>query len=473
MNFTLAEKILYVLMRCLIPAAILGQHGIGKTSLGMQLARRRRKELRQNYKDIGLSSIGMKFKNDDKVFGFWPLDIQITEKDELIGWGVHTDLRKMAFEAALKDGTKDIASRSAKILAELKKLYETDREIFVEYVRGSRFLPPAGHNGGGIWFPDELNRDKTGVAGPVAQIALTGGFLDYELPEDVWVMTSMNPPGDDYDVSELDSAMMSRFAVFAVRSDINTWTNWALEAGLDRNLIATVGTNASRVFNPHDKVINIPNRDCTSRLIQNLNTVRNFLATDEGIALAFEKEEEVNLYNAVVGESAGPIFYADFANPDRERPVPARDILDSYGWSQDHNDRSWDGHYGLADAKLSPVRARVKAMIPKEGDKGGKLEAGLLNVTSSELARWVSDMHAGLSNKRDFSEKDFRGWMNLVLYARDLAEGPTDLARGLITHPKLKAAQEVIVEMSKRQEDLQQELMVAIDFDLRHLREAA
>tara|TARA_B100001094_G_scaffold332256_1_gene403554 strand:+ start:2013 stop:3098 length:1086 start_codon:yes stop_codon:yes gene_type:complete len=95
---------------------------------------------------------------------------------------------------------------------------------------------------------DELNRSMPGVMQGFFQIV-----LDRELGNDskgnpiclhpeTRVFAAVNV-GNEYDVNDMDPALLRRFWVADLEPDVNGWMDWARDAGLDSVLIEFVGQN--------------------------------------------------------------------------------------------------------------------------------------------------------------------------------------------------------------------------------------
>jgi hypothetical protein len=477
-NFINAEMVLYVLMRCLIPTAVFGYHGIGKSSLPWQLLRRRRKELGQPYETITMTSKGaMGFQNKNGLMGCFQADIPVMEKDEIIGFGETINLKAMAWDYALRLGDGQVRQRARTMLEELRKDWWKDypetegRDIFVIYCRNHRFIPPPNHEGGCIWAIEELNRDQSGLRGPICQIGLAGGFLDYTLPKDTWMYASMNPPDGDYEVTPLDAAMMNRFALIKVRSDIDSWVEWAVKSGVGWDVIESVITNEAQVFNPHEKNFELPRRDCASRNIGDLTKVVRFMGSDEGLKLNMPPDLVLETISSIVGETAGVLINNDLNNPNRERAIPGKDILDGYGWEPRRG--GWDDYYDGIDHSndkepgkdnsslvMSSTRARVRA-ISGVNDNDKKLNLGMLGLTNQSLTLWLTELNDKIGKSGRPSDGDFKRWMNFCLYANDL---PDDFRAGLlVNHTMTTTVRKTIEKLSEmaydREEDMNDALM--------------
>ena len=97
------------------------------------------------------------------------------------------------------------------------------------------FMPP-------YWFPldgkpivlflDELNRARPEVLQTIMDLALNRTLAGRQLPEGSRIISAVNE-GDQYQLTDLDPALVSRFNVVAFRPTVQEWLLWAEKAGVD------------------------------------------------------------------------------------------------------------------------------------------------------------------------------------------------------------------------------------------------
>lgn len=97
------------------------------------------------------------------------------------------------------------------------------------------FLPP-------WWFPldgkpvvlflDELNRARPEVLQTIMDLALNRTLAGRSLPEGSRIISAVND-GDQYQLTDLDPALVSRFDVVAFRPTAQEWLLWAERTGVD------------------------------------------------------------------------------------------------------------------------------------------------------------------------------------------------------------------------------------------------
>ena len=97
------------------------------------------------------------------------------------------------------------------------------------------FMPP-------YWFPldgkpivlflDELNRARPEVLQTIMDLALNRRLAGRELPEGSRIIAAINE-GDQYQLTDLDPALVSRFNVYSFQPTSQEWLLWAEKAGID------------------------------------------------------------------------------------------------------------------------------------------------------------------------------------------------------------------------------------------------
>ncbi|MEM6692059.1 MAG: AAA family ATPase [Planctomycetota bacterium] len=103
----------------------------------------------------------------------------------------------------------------------------------------SEFLPPA-------WWPepdrpvalflDELNRARPEVLQSVMELALNKTLVGRQLPKGSVIVSAVNS-GDEYQLTDLDPALVSRFNLYEFVPTVDDWLVWAAEHSIDQRVI--------------------------------------------------------------------------------------------------------------------------------------------------------------------------------------------------------------------------------------------
>ena len=107
------------------------------------------------------------------------------------------------------------------------------------------FMPP-------YWFPldgkpvvlflDELNRARPEILQTIMDLALNRKLAGRSLPEGSRVISAVNA-GDQYQLTDLDPALVSRFNIANFRPTVQEWLLWAGKAGVDRRVVEFIQEN--------------------------------------------------------------------------------------------------------------------------------------------------------------------------------------------------------------------------------------
>ena len=107
------------------------------------------------------------------------------------------------------------------------------------------FMPP-------YWFPidgkpivlflDELNRARPEILQTVMDLVLNRKLAGRALPEGSLIISACND-GEEYQLTDLDPALVSRFNIYTFRPSVEEWLLWAEREGLDERVISFISAN--------------------------------------------------------------------------------------------------------------------------------------------------------------------------------------------------------------------------------------
>lgn len=109
----------------------------------------------------------------------------------------------------------------------------------------SVFLPPYWWPVDGkpiVLFLDELNRARPEVLQSVHELALNKTLAGRRLPEGSVVISAVND-GDEYQLTDLDPALVSRFNLYQFAPTVDDWLLWAAENGIDERVTVFIQQN--------------------------------------------------------------------------------------------------------------------------------------------------------------------------------------------------------------------------------------
>ena len=129
----------------------------------------------------------------------------------------------------------------------LSQMSEGDMVGLPELVDGvTRFCPPDWYARACrepvVLFMDELNRATPEVIQAAFQIVLDRELNGHKLHPDTRVFAAVNV-GAEYEVNEMDPALLRRFWVADLEPAVGDWIDWATGAGLDSILVEFIQQN--------------------------------------------------------------------------------------------------------------------------------------------------------------------------------------------------------------------------------------
>ena len=242
------------------------------------------------------------------------------------------------------------------------------------------FLPPSflPTSGKGLLVFEELNRCERYMRAPCLQLLTARKLNDYSLPSDWLPLAAINPPDENYEVSELDPALLSRFAQVRIVPDRAEWLNWARRQGVHSEVIKYVESDDSVFDQPES------------------NPRAWKYVSDVLIAAEKAAQSESTLRTVVlgqVGEKRGTAFLKMLKQG--LRPLTPAEILEGYKQQQKRM-RSWitAGHIELAESSLRAIEVHLQ---PK-----AEFQAVLDDAQAwKNLAAFLGDLPADLQEEAE------------------------------------------------------------------------
>ncbi|PID90644.1 MAG: ATPase [Bacteroidetes bacterium] len=160
----------------------------------------------------------------------------------------------------------------------------------------TEFLPP-------FWFPvdgkpivlflDELNRARPEILQTVMDLALNRTLAGKKLPEGSRVISAVND-GEEYQLTDLDPALVSRFNIYNFTPTQAEWLVWATNAKIDSRIIQFIEENPNELdSNAEEGLEKTPDRRAwekvsliLERLDENKDLMKKVLSGIIGVAAA-------------------------------------------------------------------------------------------------------------------------------------------------------------------------------------------
>jgi hypothetical protein len=254
----------------------------------------------------------------------------------------------------------------------------------------TEFMPP-------YWFPvdgkpvvlflDELNRARPEVLQTVMDLVLNRKLAGKALPEGSRVISAVND-GEEYQLTDLDPALVSRFNVYTFRPTPQDWLLWAEKNGIDKRVVKFINEHPQMLdgdgVNQIDRGLEkTPDRRAWVR-------VSDIIAAEEGLTSFHQK-----LVAGVIGVSVAAQFFKGI----KQRDMPsAADVLLNY-------DKHKTDIEGLTIDKLATMNDEVMRFIetrkltakeePKVVENMTKYIDFLRNDRKEGMAHFISCIEKG------------------------------------------------------------------------------
>lgn len=93
-----------------------------------------------------------------------------------------------------------------------------------------------------VLFLDELNRARPEILQVIMDLCLNRKLAGKKLPVGSQVISAINE-GDEYQLTDLDPALVSRFNVYNFTPTVQDWIKWAANNGIDQRVVSFISTN--------------------------------------------------------------------------------------------------------------------------------------------------------------------------------------------------------------------------------------
>lgn len=196
------------------------------------------------------------------------------------------------------------------------------------------FMPP-------YWFPvdgkpivlflDELNRARPEILQTIMDLALNRKLAGRKLPEGSRIIAAVNE-GDQYQLTDLDPALVSRFNIITFSPTAQEWLLWAKKAGVDQRVIDFIQEDSIWLDKTPDSregadtgLDKTPDRRAWKR-------VSDIISGTQNLSTAHTKA-----ISSIVGAKAASAFLASVAS---KKILSGRDILYNF----DKNVKTLEGY---------------------------------------------------------------------------------------------------------------------------------
>jgi hypothetical protein len=347
-----------------------GVHGIGKSSIVFQIHQMVRKERGQAFDSLDADTLdghmmakyALVPKNE---YGLWSSSAANLTVEEIIGFPV----------------------RDAAVGGEV-----------LRYLRCNNFLPPANHEGGGILHVDELNLAFPEVERAMMSIALEGRYLDYILPRDVWIVTSQNPAGGEYQSRRLNPPTLNRFCIITARTDAQETIRHFVKLGFHESIVDCITEATEDCLNPHqNKVESDIKQVPTSRSWGYVSKIMK-VATPEEV-----KTLGLTVFTGLLGATTASTYHK-FAMAQGVRTIPVEEVITDYGAKAEEYDAE---KTSIAKWPETKIRQKVQNIVRRATVDVSILKLAIDSVIS-RMKKIHEDVRNELTERREKGSTDVK-----------------------------------------------------------------
>lgn len=195
-----------------------GDHGIGKTSLVEQVARKR-----------GMTITKLSLH-------------ELEEVGDLIGYPVKE--YKVVEKKSGKSGwvAADVLSRVDNVTNESRMGYAKPAWV------------PQYNENGCILLLDDYARSSQMMIQATMELINTGRYVSWSLPKYTTLVLTQNPDNGEFNINSLDPAQRTRFMNYELEFNIDDWAKWAEGVELDSRAINFALQFSNELFKPQNNV---------------------------------------------------------------------------------------------------------------------------------------------------------------------------------------------------------------------------
>lgn len=183
----------------------------------------------------------------------------------------------------------------------------------------TEFMPP-------YWFPtddtpvvlflDELNRARPEVLQTIMDLALNRKLAGRSLPQGSRIISAVNN-GEEYQLTDLDPALVSRFNIYEFVPSVNDWLSWSQKNEIDQRIISFISENPLELDN-HKKIEDTDNLEKTPDR-------RGWVRVSE--IIKFKESLDQDDKNIVAGIIGGVSANRFFNYLDQNHLITAKELL--------------------------------------------------------------------------------------------------------------------------------------------------
>lgn len=269
--------------------------------------------------------------------------------------------------------------------------YEITTESRMGYAPPA-WLPREENPNGILVTLDDWNRTNSVIMNCVMEIICTGKYMTWELPKYTTLVLSANPDSGEFLVQAQDSAILTRYINFPVKFDINVWSQYGEEVGMDSRVLNFALSYSSELFESKDGV-NVVNARSYTMFGNAISGIDDW-STSENLALILNISKGCFPFDK--DNIIGGLFTTFIANKLDKLVSPKDMLLQSWNTVKDKIKKCVydDGEYRPEIASVLATRLLNYSMVyfGTKGCKSSVVQDRLLDIINSEDKLFSEDL---------------------------------------------------------------------------------
>lgn len=269
--------------------------------------------------------------------------------------------------------------------------YEITTESRMGYAPPA-WLPREENPNGILVTLDDWNRTNSVIMNCVMEIICTGKYMTWELPKYTTLVLSANPDSGEFLVQAQDSAILTRYINFPVKFDINVWSRYGEEVGMDSRVLNFALSYSNELFESKDGV-NVVNARSYTMFGNAISGIDDW-STPENLALILNISKGCFPFDK--DNIIGGLFTTFIANKLDKLVSPKDMLLQSWNTVKDKIKKCVydDGEYRPEIASVLATRLLNYSMVyfGTKGCKSSVVQDRLLDIINSEDKLFSEDL---------------------------------------------------------------------------------
>lgn len=152
-----------------------------------------------------------------------------------------------------------------------------------------------------VLFLDELNRARPELMQVVMDLVLNKKIAGKKLPEGSRIISAINN-GDEYTLTDMDPALISRFNVYEFVPSVSDWIKWASINGINEYVIDFISSNENLLDCQYEEGDDSQKKTYDRRSWKRVSDVLNSINYDNSLKIQ-------KMICGIIGETAGSKFF--------------------------------------------------------------------------------------------------------------------------------------------------------------------